>query len=151
MRYLSLPGRILFALIFIMGGISDFSGTAIRYAAGHGVPAAHLLVPLAAVLALAGGLLVAVGFATRLGALLLVAFLVPVTLMMHDFWKVADPAARQMQLINFMKNVSMLGGALVLFVFGAGALSVDAWLVRRRVARGRTVGRFLATPTATAT
>jgi putative oxidoreductase len=151
MRYLSLPGRLLFAIVFVLSAFSNFGGKAIAAAAAHGVPAAHLLVPLAGVLALVGGLLVAIGFATRLGALLLVAFLVPVTLSMHDFWKVADPAARQMQLINFMKNVSMLGGALVIFAFGASALSVDAWLVHRRVARGRTVSRFLATPTATAT
>ena len=151
MRYLSLPGRILFALIFVVSGLSHFGARTIGYAAAHGVPAAHLLVPLAGILAIVGGLSIAFGFATRLGAVLLVVFLVPVTLTMHDFWAVADPAARQMQLVNFMKNVSMLGGALVIFAFGAGALSVDAWLVRRRIARGRTVSRFLVTPTATAT
>jgi putative oxidoreductase len=151
MRYLSLPGRILFALIFIMSGFMHFDGKMIGYAAAHGVPAAHVLVPLAGILAIVGGLLVAVGLATRLGALLLVLFLVPVTLTMHNFWAVAEPAARQMQLANFMKNVSLLGGALVIFAFGAGALSVDAWLVRQRLARGRTVSRFLVTPTATAT
>ena len=151
MRYLSLPGRILFALIFILSGFTHFSAKTIGYAASHGVPGAHILVPLAGILAIVGGLLIAVGFATRLGALLLVVFLVPVTLMMHNFWAVHDPAARQMQFVNFMKNVSMLGGALVIFAFGAGALSVDAWLVRQRIARGRTVSRFLVTPTATAT
>ena len=56
-----------------------------------------------------------------------------------------------MQLANFLKNVALLGGALVIFAFGAGALSVDAWLVRKRIARGRTVSRFFVTPTATAT
>ncbi len=151
MRYLSLPGRILFALIFILSGLTHFDPHTVGYAASHGVPAAHVLVPLSGILAIVGGLLVAVGFATRLGALCIVAFLVPVTLVLHNFWAVHDAAARQMQLVNFMKNVSMLGGALVIFAFGAGALSVDAWLVRRRVARGRTVSRFLATPTATAT
>ncbi len=150
MRYFSLPGRILMALIFILAGFTHFSSHTIAYAASHGLPAAHLLVPLSGVLALIGGLLIAVGFATRLGALLLVAFLLPVTFTMHNFWAVTDPAMRQMQMSNFMKNVSMLGGALVLFAFGAGALSVDAWLVRKRIARGRTVSRFLLTPTATA-
>jgi putative oxidoreductase len=151
MRYLSLPGRILFALIFILSGFSDFEARTIAYAASHGVPAAHVLVPLAGILALVGGLLIAVGFATRLGALLLVLFLVPVTLMMHNFWAVADPAMRQMQLINFLKNLGLLGGALVILTFGAGALSVDAWLVRQRLAHGRKVSRFLATPTAPVT
>jgi len=147
MRYLTLPGRILFALIFILSSVTLFQARTIGYAASHGVPAAHVLVPIAGILALSGGLLVAFGFATRLGALLLVLFLVPVTLMMHNFWAVADPAARQMELVNFMKNLSMLGGALVIFAFGAGAFSVDAWLVRQRRAHGRTVPRFLATPT----
>lgn len=151
MRYLSLPGRILFALIFLSTIFTHFSAQTMAYAAGHGVPAAHLLVPLSGVLAIVGGLLIAFGFATRLGALLIVAFLIPVTLTMHDFWAVHDAAARQMQLANFLKNVALLGGALVIFAFGAGALSVDAWLVRRRIARGRTVSRFLVTPTATAT
>ncbi len=151
MRYLSLPGRILFALIFIVSGFTHFSAKTIGYAASHGVAGAHVLVPLAGIIAIIGGLLIAVGFATRVGALLLVVFLVPVTLTMHNFWAVGDPAARQMQLVNFMKNVSMLGGALVIFAFGAGALSIDAWLVRHRIARGRTVSRFLVTPTARAT
>src|SRR5262249_51355780 len=142
---------ILFSLIFILSSMSLFSPQTITYAARHGTPAAHLLVPLSGVLALVGGLLIAFGFATRLGALLVVFFLIPVTVTMHNFWAVADPAARQMQLAHFMKNVSMLGGALVIYVFGAGALSVDAWLVRKRTASGRAAPRFLVTPTATAT
>jgi putative oxidoreductase len=140
----------LFALIFIFSGFTHFGAQTIAHAAHHGVPAAHVLVPLSGILALVGGLLIAFGFATRLGALCIIAFLIPVTLTMHDFWAVADPAMRQMQLANFMKNVSILGGALVLFAFGAGAFSIDAWLVRRRIARGRTISRFLVTPTATA-
>ncbi len=150
MRYVSLPGRLLFALIFILSGFTHFSAQTIGYAAHKGVPAAHVLVPLAGILALVGGLLIAFGLATRLGALLVIVFLVPVTLTMHDFWAVTSPSMRQMQMANFMKNVSMLGGALILFAFGAGALSIDAWLVRRRIVRGRTVSRFLVTPTATA-
>ena len=53
-------------------------------------------------------------------------FLVPVTLMMHKFWAVPDPMMAQMQMIMFMKNISMLGGALLISQFGAGPLSLDA-------------------------
>lgn len=59
-------------------------------------------------------------------------FLVPVTLMMNKFWTVSDAMMAQIQMILFMKNVSMLGGALLISHFGAGPLSLDA---RRRVER----------------
>jgi len=57
---------------------------------------------------------------------LIVLFLVPVTLMMHRFWGISDPMQAQTQMIMFMKNVSMLGGALVISQLGAGPLSFDA-------------------------
>jgi uncharacterized membrane protein YphA (DoxX/SURF4 family) len=57
-----------------------------------------------------------------------VIFLVPVTLVMHNFWSVSDPMMRQVETANFMKNVTMLGGALVISYFGAGPLSLDALL-----------------------
>ena len=57
---------------------------------------------------------------------MLVLFLIPVTLMMHKFWGISDPQAAQMQMIMFMKNLSMLGGALLITQFGAGPASIDA-------------------------
>jgi putative oxidoreductase len=73
-----------------------------------------------------------VGYRTKLGAWIVVLFLVPVTLMMNKFWTVSDAMMAQIQMILFMKNVSMLGGALLISHFGAGPLSLDA---RRRVER----------------
>jgi putative oxidoreductase len=128
MQSLALLGRTLFALVFIFSALGHFSHGTIDYAARAGVPMASLLVPLSGVLALVGGLMVLSGFYTRLGALLLIAFLVPVTLTMHAFWNVSDPSLRQMQLVNFMKNVGLLGGATLLVYFGAGPLSVDSYL-----------------------
>ncbi len=122
-------GRVLFALIFIMSGFSHFSSPTIAYAASHGVPAAGFFVPVAGVLAIVGGLGVAFGFQTRIAALLLVIFLVPVTLKMHAFWTVQDAMMAMNQRIHFMKNLSMLGAALFLLYFGGGPVSVDA---RRR-------------------
>jgi putative oxidoreductase len=119
-------GRFLFALIFLMAGANHFSSQTIAFAASQGVPLASIAVPLSGVLAIAGGLSILLGYRARLGAWLIVVFLVPVTLMMHKFWTVQDPVMAQMQMILFMKNVSMLGGALMISQFGAGPLSLDA-------------------------
>lgn len=119
-------GRVLFGLIFVFFGIGHFSPSMAGYAASSGVPLASIAVPLAGVMAIAGGLSVILGYKTRLGALLLVAFLVPVTFVMHAFWKVSDPMAAMTQQIMFLKNVSMLGGALLLLQRGAGPYSLDA-------------------------
>jgi putative oxidoreductase len=125
LRYAVPIGRCLFALIFLMSGLTHFSNETISYAASQGVPLASAAVPVSGVLALAGGLSVALGYKTRIGALLLVLFLVPVTLMMHRFWGLSDPQAAMMQQGMFLKNVSILGGAILLGYFGAGPLSID--------------------------
>ena len=85
-----------------------------------------LLVPLAGLIALAGGLSIALGFHAKAGAWLLVLFLVPVTLTMHRFWAEKDPMLIQMQQVNFLKNLALLGGVLLIGQFGAGPMSVDA-------------------------
>ena len=72
------------------------------------------------------GLSVALGYRARLGALGLVAFLVPVTLTMHAFWAESDPMMHMMQRVNFLKNVGLLGGALLVSQFGADPTSLDA-------------------------
>src|SRR2546430_12516580 len=77
--------------------LGHFSPAYIGYAAQQGVPAAGLLVPLSGVIATLGGLSVTLGYKAKLGAWLLVLFLVPVTLMMHNFWAVTDPMMRGMQ------------------------------------------------------
>ena len=127
-------GRLLFAAIFLVAAPNHFSQNTIGYAAAQGVPAANILVPLSGLLALAGGLSILLGLRARFGALLLIVFLVPVTLMMHRFWAVADPQMAMMQLGMFLKNVSMLGGALAFLYFGAGPYSFDE--LRRRRAAG---------------
>lgn len=121
-----LLGRFLFALIFLMSSPNHFSRQSIAYASSQGVPLAWLAVPFSGILALLGGLSILIGYRTKMGAWLIVLFLVPVTLMLHKFWGISDPAQAQMQMIMFMKNVSMLGGALLISQFGAGPLSLDA-------------------------
>jgi putative oxidoreductase len=121
-----LLGRLLFALIFLMSGPMHFSSQTIAYAASQGVPLASIAVPLSGVLALAGGLSILLGFHARIGAWLIVLFLAGVTPMMHKFWGVTDQMMHQMQFIMFMKNVSMIGGALLISQLGSGPWSLDA-------------------------
>ena len=129
--YLMLAGRQLFAVIFIIASAGHFSSGTIASAARHGVPMAGLLVPLSGLIALAGGLSVLFGFHARLGAGLLVLFLVPVTVIMHNFWAMSDPTSYQIQLTLFIRNLLLLGGALCIACYGAGALSLDALRTRR--------------------
>lgn len=126
MKYIVLAGRILFSLIFLNSGIFHFTSMAVDYASSQGIPMASVLVPLSGLMAIVGGLSIALGFKAKWGAWILVAFLVPVTFMMHAFWNLSDPAQQQMQMTMFMKNISMLGGALLITWFGAGPVSFDA-------------------------
>src|SRR5262249_7001141 len=120
----SLFGRQLFSIVFILSSASHFKPATVEYAAHHGVPLAGLLVPLAGIVALAGGLSVLLGYRTRLGASLLTFFLIPVTVMMHNFWAAPDARAFQVEKALFVRNVALLGGALLIGYFGGGPLSV---------------------------
>lgn len=113
-----LIGRILFAAVFVVSGatihlIKRRDGVA--YARANSVPVPELLVPTSGLMAVGGGLLVALGLWADLGALLLAAFVFPVAVGMHAFWKIDDPMQRANQQAHFMKNVSMGGAALALF------------------------------------
>ena len=125
MKYAALSGRILFSLIFLAGGLGHFSAQSIGYAASQGVPLASVFVPISGVISIAGALSILLGYKAKLGAWLLVIFLVPVTLMLHKFWTIQDPMMRQMDMVMFMKNLGLLGGALFIAFFGAGPASID--------------------------
>jgi putative oxidoreductase len=118
-------GRIFYSLIFINSGFFHFSSAALDYANSQAVPMATVLVPVSGIMAIAGGLSILVGYKAKWGAWLLIAFLIPVTLLMHGFWKFNNPAEHQVQMTMFMKNTSMLGAAFLIAWFGAGPLSFD--------------------------
>jgi len=118
-------GRLFFALIFLMSGPRHFLSQTIAYAASQGVPMASIAVPLSGAIAFVGGLSILLGFRARIGAWLIVLFLVCVTPMMHKFWAVSDPMMHQIQFVMFLKNLAMLGGALVISQFGSGPWSLD--------------------------
>lgn len=83
------------------------------------------MVPFSGVLALAGGISIVIGYKAKWGVWLIVFFLVPVILIMHAFRKVTDPMQHIITMTMFMKNLSMLGGALIIAYFGSGPLSLD--------------------------
>ena len=124
---LTLIGRILLCMIFVMSGIGmvfDFANTT-GYMEKEGMPAAPLVLVGAISLEIVGGLMVLTGFKARIGALLLlIVFLVPATFIFHHFWTL-EGQEQQMQMINFMKNLSILGALLLIVARGAGPLSVD--------------------------
>jgi putative oxidoreductase len=122
----ALVGRILLAATFVISGwgkITGFGGTA-EYIASKGLPMPEVLAAIAILFELGAGLLIVVGWKARWAALALALFLVVITPIFHDFWAAA-PDAQMMQLINFEKNVSILGGMLLLAAFGPGRYSVD--------------------------
>ncbi len=125
MRYLVFLGRILFSAIFILSGIFHFSSGAIHLAERHGVPLAFILVPIANIISLLGGLSILLGYKARYGAILLVIHLVCVTFLMHRFWELSDPLMITLQRALFMKNLSMLGACLLIIYFGSGPFSLD--------------------------
>jgi putative oxidoreductase len=121
----ALIGRILLAVIFILSGFSKiggFAGTA-GYIASKGLPMASVLAALTIVVELGGGLALATGFLARWAALALAVFSVLAAIIFHNFWAV-PPEQVMMQNINFMKNISIAGGMLMVFAFGPGSLSL---------------------------
>jgi putative oxidoreductase len=120
-------GRILLAIMFILSGfgkITGYDGTA-AYMAAKGMPMIGVLLPLTILTELGGGLLLLIGFKARWAALALAGFSILAGLTFHDFWNVTDAAQHMSQQINFMKNLSIAGGMLMVFSLGAGAYSVD--------------------------
>jgi putative oxidoreductase len=120
--YLALLGRLLLAVIFLLSGygkLTAASGT-IAYIESAGLPAPTLAYAVALVVELVGGLLLVVGFQTRLAALVLALFTVAAAFGFHSNF------ADQNQTIHFLKNIAIAGGLLQVVAFGAGALSFDA-------------------------
>jgi putative oxidoreductase len=124
LSYVGLLGRIFYSAIFIMSGPNHFRAEVIGYAAAQGVPLASIAVPLSGIIALLGGLSIALGYRAKVGAWLIVLFLIPVTLMLHRFWGLSDPQVVALQQAMFMKNLALLGAALIIARLGSGPLSL---------------------------
>ncbi|HEY2386712.1 MAG TPA: DoxX family protein [Candidatus Binatia bacterium] len=113
-RSVWIAGRVLLSMIFILsalGKLADLGGTA-GLMRGAGVPAVWLFLPAAIVLELGGGIAILSGYGIRLGVIALIVFLIPVTLIFHPFWQ-ASGVERLGQMINFMKNLAIMGALLI--------------------------------------
>ena len=143
----ALVARVLLSQIFIISGINHLLkwGGTIQYMTDKGmamdsilgrsgVVFVHIMLAGAVTFLLVGGLSVLLGIRARGGALLLILFLIPVTLIFHDFWNEPKDPARMMQTVNFMKNTGLAGGLLMVLAFGSGALSLSGHLPKRRAA-----------------
>ena len=128
-------GRILLCTIFLLSAVGNkipnFQAVA-GYMAKEGVPAPQVMLAGAIVFLIAGSLSIILGYRARIGAALLLAFLVLATYFFHDFWTLSDPQARQEQTIQFMKNLGLMGAMLLVIANGTGPMSLDG----RRAAVG---------------
>ena len=128
----ALIGRVLLGWIFLMGGWGKLTGIAgfTTYLTNLKMPAPGFWAWVGAIVELVVGFTLVLGVAARYGALLGFVFVVAATAIAHRYWEY--PAAQQLgQYINFMKNIAIMGGMVLLFSTGAGRFSVDGWLKRR--------------------
>ena len=127
----ALLGRIAIAAIFLVSGgakLVDVAGTTAHMAA-VGIPFPETLAMIAGVAEILGALSLAFGAMTRLGALGLVLFMIPTTLLFHNFWAYEGDEQR-LQMIQFLKNLCITGGLLLLISYGPGRYSIDSLLRR---------------------
>ncbi len=108
-------GRIIVGIYYAYSGIEHFIllHPMSQYAAAKGVPIPELAVAFTGILLLIGGISILLGVYPWVGVLSLIIFFVPVTFIMHAFWKVQDPTVRMGEMINFMKNMGLMGSALI--------------------------------------
>lgn len=121
-----LLGRVLLSIGFILAGIEkfmDYDGTA-AYMASKGMTMIPLFLYAAAIVELLGGLSLLIGYKIRYSAAILILFLIPVTLIFHNFWAL-EGADRQEQMYNFLKNLGIMGGLFYVLCAGAGKFGFD--------------------------
>jgi putative oxidoreductase len=123
---LALVGRVLLGSIFVISGVGKLTGFSglVTNIAGKGLPVPQVLAALTIAIELGAGLLLVIGWKARSAAFLIFLFIIPVSLTFHNFWAMEGPQAA-MNKIQFMKNVSIMGGMLLAAAFGPGRYSVD--------------------------
>lgn len=123
----TLAGRILMSVVFLLSGVMKLAAYSqvVGYAASKGLPMAGVAIAIAAAVEVLGGLAILAGFQTRIAAWVLFVYLIPTSLVFHNFWAMQG-MAQQDNMIHFLKNISIMGGLLGLAANGAGGASVDA-------------------------
>lgn len=124
MKYLFLLGRIFFSLVFIFKAIQCFCPQMAKGLADRGVPLAHIILPIWGILALIGGLSILLGYRAKMGAWLLIVFLLPITFHLHAFWAEESSLLMRMHALCFWKNLSLMGALLMMSYTGSGPLSL---------------------------
>lgn len=130
-KYTPLVARTFIAIIFIQTGIAnmaDFTGTQ-QQIASVGIPLAAFVALFTVVFEIVGGVSLILGYKAQIGAILLLLFLIPATLMFHN--PIADPT----QLIDFLKNLAIIGGLLMIGVYGSGPVSLGRRVAESRIAQ----------------
>jgi uncharacterized membrane protein YphA (DoxX/SURF4 family) len=115
MDTLFLIGRIIFAGYFLMSSFNHFRRLKMMsdYAKMKGVPVPTVAVAFTGLMLLIGGLSILLGIYPLIGMALLVLFLIPVSFMMHNFWSIQDPNMKMVEMVNFMKNMALLGATIM--------------------------------------
>ena len=126
-NFAALVGRIFIGILFFLAGISKLSSwqDTVVSVSNLGIQFPSFFVGVAFILEVLGGLSLILGYKTRLGAFLLILFIIPATLLFHSFWTVTGQEAME-QARTFINNLGLLGGLLLLSAFGGGKYSFDA-------------------------
>lgn len=121
-----LLARLLMSLIFIWSGIGKIVafGNYVVYMTSKGMPVPSIFLILAIIVEILFGVLLLVGFKTRIASIVLFLYLIPVTFIFHAFWEYTD-TEKQIQIFNFLKNLAIMGGLLAFVSVGAGKFAVD--------------------------
>ena len=116
MKTLFVLGRLLFGGFFLYNGVNHILNqkTLSQYAGSKKVPVPHVAVTGSGVALILGGASILLGIKPKLGAAVIIGFLAGVSPIMHDFWQVEDPNQRTNDMVNFAKNMALLGGAAAL-------------------------------------
>ncbi len=125
-RFAPVVGRCMIALIFLLAGfqkITGFTGTAAGMAS-KGLPMAELLLVITIVIEFGGALMLILGWHARLAAAALFLWIIPVSLVYHNFWAM-EGMAQTINQIMFLKNISIMGAMLYIMAFGTGRYSLD--------------------------
>jgi putative oxidoreductase len=125
---LAVIGRVMLCTIFLLSAVGNKIpnfGAVASVMEKEAVPAPQVLLAGAIVFLIAGSLSIILGFKARIGAALLLIFLVLATYYFHDFWTVTDPQVKQDQMIQFMKNLGLMGAMVLIIANGTGPMSLD--------------------------
>ncbi len=129
-----LAGRIALGAIFVKSGLQKLMalGAFAASLAGRGVPQSMTWAVIGATVEFVGGIMIITGLKARYASLLMILFVIVATGISHRYWEFTEAAARRAQESQFFKNLSIIGGFVLLFATGAGRFSLDAWLASRR-------------------